>query len=85
MERSLLRFRFVGSTKSILSRAKVDPQHLDGLLENFSKFKSDKASELIRQNYLRRQAEERRKMLSTVDDVEYFDRKNVSLRFRGQF
>ena len=41
---------------------------LEQLIEEFSLFKSDTASELMRRNYVRRQQEQRRKMLAKLED-----------------
>lgn len=59
----------------------MDPRDLEKLLESFDSFKTAQASELIRQNYQRRQAEEKQKLLATVDGDEFFDRNEVRWAF----
>ena len=55
-------------TKPIITRAAVNAAELEQLIEEFSVFKSDTASELMRRNYVRRQQEQRRKMLAKLED-----------------
>jgi len=54
--------------KPIVTRAAVNAAELEQLIEEFSVFKSDTASELMRRNYARRQQEQRRKMLAKLED-----------------
>ena len=46
----------------------MNAAELEQLIEEFSLFKSDTASELMRRNYVRRQQEQRRKMLAKLED-----------------
>ena len=63
-------FFFLSSVpaKPIITRATVNAAELEQLIEEFSVFKSDTASELMRRNYARRQQEQRRKMLAKLED-----------------
>lgn len=54
-------------SKAIITRAEVNPQDLERLLEEFHQFKADTAAELLRQNYVRFQQEQRRKMLGRLE------------------
>ncbi len=64
------RFFFVPPvpSKPIITRAAVNSVELEQLIEEFSLFKSDTASELMRRNYVRHQQEQRRKMLAKLED-----------------
>ncbi len=55
-------------SKPIITRAAVNSVELEQLIEEFSLFKSDTASELMRRNYVRHQQEQRRKMLAKLED-----------------
>lgn len=52
----------------MITRAAVSAVELEQLIEEFSQFKSDTASELMRQTYVRNQQEQRRKMLAKLED-----------------
>lgn len=52
----------------MITRARVSAVELEQLIEEFSLFKSDTASELMRRNYVRHQQEQRRKMLAKLED-----------------
>jgi hypothetical protein len=54
----------------------VNPGDLNELLQMFETFRGEQATELIRQNYLRRHVEETQSMLVNVDD-ECLDRNKV--------
>ena len=54
-------------SKPIITRAAVNAEELEQLIEEFCLFKSDTASEL-RRNYVRHQQEQRRKMLAKLED-----------------
>ena len=54
--------------KPIITRAAVNTLELEQLIEEFSLFKSNTASELMRRNYVRRQHEQKRKMLAKLED-----------------
>ena len=55
-------------SKPIITRAAVNAEELEQLIEEFCLFKSDTASELMRRNYVRHQQEQRRKMLAKLED-----------------
>lgn len=55
-------------SKAMITRAAVSAVELEQLIEEFSQFKSDTASELMRQTYVRNQQEQRRKMLAKLED-----------------
>ena len=55
-------------SKPIITRAAVNAEELELLMEEFCLFKSDTASELMRRNYVRHQQEQRRKMLAKLED-----------------
>lgn len=55
-------------SKPLITRTAVNPAELEQLIEEFSLFKSDTASELMRRNYVRHQQEQRRKMLAKLED-----------------
>lgn len=52
----------------MITRAAVSAVELEQLIEEFSLFKCDTASELMRRNYVRHQQEQRRKMLAKLED-----------------
>ena len=54
----------------------MNPGDLNELLQMFETFRGEQATELIRQNYLRRHVEETQSMLVNVDD-ECLDRNKV--------
>ena len=61
-------FVFSVPSKPIITRATVNAEELEQLIEEFCLFKSDTASELMRRNYVRHQQEQRRKMLAKLED-----------------
>ena len=62
-------FVFSVPSKPIITRAAVNAEELEQLIEEFCLFKSDTASELMRRNYVRHQQEQRRKMLAKLEDI----------------
>ena len=62
-------FVFSVPSKPIITRAAVNAEELEQLIEEFCLFKSDTASELMRRNYVRHQQEQRRKMLTKLEDI----------------
>ncbi|XP_015773788.1 PREDICTED: cilia- and flagella-associated protein 46-like [Acropora digitifera] len=56
-------------TKPMITRAAVNSSELEQLIEEFSLFKSNTASELMRRNYVKRQQEQKRKMLAKLEDT----------------
>ena len=64
--------------KPLITRAAVSARELEQLIEEFSVFKSDTASELMRRNYVRHQQEQKRKMLSKLEDDLQADSKVIS-------
>ena len=46
----------------------MNAAELEQLIEEFSLFKSDTASELMRRNYVQHQQKQRRKMLAKLED-----------------
>lgn len=66
----------MSSPKAFICRCKVNPDDLSELLKMFEAFRSDQATELIRQNYLRRHAEDTQSVLVDVD-CENSDRNKV--------
>ena len=65
--------------KPLITRAAVSARELEQLIEEFSVFKSDAASELMRRNYVRHQQEQKRKMLAKLEDDLQADSKVISL------
>ena len=53
----------------MITRAAVNSSELEQLIEEFSLFKSNTASELMRRNYVKRQQEQKRKMLAKLEDT----------------
>lgn len=66
----------VSAPKTSICRSKVNPEDMDELLKTFEKFRAERATELIRQNYLRRHLEETQSVLTSVAD-ECLDRNKV--------
>lgn len=66
----------VSAPKATICRSKVNPEDMDELLKTFEKFRGEHATELIRQNYLRRHLEETQSILTSVDD-DCWDRNKV--------
>ncbi len=60
----------------------MNPEDFNKLLKTLETFRGEQATELIRQNYLRRHVEETQRMLANVDD-ECFDRNKVLLLHTG--
>ncbi|CAH3151990.1 unnamed protein product [Porites lobata] len=63
--------------KPLITRAAVSARELEQLIEEFSVFKSDTASELMRRNYVRHQQEQKRKMLAKLEDGLQADSKEL--------
>lgn len=68
----------VSAPKALICRSKVKSDDLINLIKMFETFRGELATELTRQNYLRRHVEETQSILVNVDD-ECLDRNKVLL------
>ena len=68
----------VSAPKALICRSKVRPDDLNNVIQLFETFQGELATELTRQNYLRRHVEETQSILINVDD-KCLDRNKVDI------